>query len=95
MIRVVARIVVPEENANEFLAVAGHLVKVTCEQDGPVSYNLVRSLNDPTQYRMIEAWNEMEDLEAHLATNHFTSAIGRIAELATDAPPADVFEDVC
>ena len=94
MIRVVARIVVPEENVNEFLLVAEELIKRTKENDGPVEYNLVCSLDDPTQFRMLEVWNEMEDLEAHLATDHFQTAIPRIGELALEAPPADVFEEV-
>lgn len=94
MIRVVARIVVAEENVNEFLVVAKHLVEMTRKLDGPVEYNLVCSLDDPTQFRMLEVWNEMEDLEAHLATDHFQTAIPRIGELALEAPPADVFKDV-
>ena len=94
MIRVVARIVVAEENVEEFLAIATELVEKTRELDGPVSYNLVRSLGDPTQFRMLEVWDELGKLEAHLAKEHFTTAIPRIGALAIDAPPADVFEDV-
>ena len=94
MIRVVARIVVAEENVEEFLAVAKELVEKTNELDGPISYKLVRKLDDPTQFRMLEVWDELATLEAHLATEHFTPAIPKIGALAIDAPPADVFEDV-
>ncbi len=95
MIRVVARIVVAEENVEEFLAVAKGLVEATREKDGPIAYNLVRSLDDPTQFRMLEVWDELATLEAHLATEHFQTAIPKIGALAVEAPPADVFEDVC
>lgn len=94
MIRVVARIVVAEENVEEFLAVAKELVEATREYDGPVSYNLARDVNDPTQFRMIEVWDELAKLQAHLEKEHFTTAIPKIGALAVDAPPPDVFEDV-
>ena len=94
MIRVVASIVVAEENVEEFLTVAKELVEKTNEADGPISYNLVRSMDDPTQFLMLEAWDELATLEAHLATEHSTATIPRIGALAIDAPPANVFEDV-
>ena len=44
---------------------------------------------------MLEVWDELATLEAHLATEHFQTAIPKIGALAVEAPPADVFEDVC
>ena len=94
MIRVVARMVVSEERAKEFLAVAEELARITRENDGPVSYDLVRALDDPTQFRMIEVWKDLPTLERHLGSEHFVRLIPQISALALEAPPAEVFEDV-
>ena len=94
MIRVVARLVVAEENVDEFLAVAKDLIEATREKDGPVSYTLVRSLKDPKEYRILEVWDGMATLSAHTKTDHFRAALPKLGALVLEAPPAEVFEDV-
>ena len=94
MIRVVARLVVAEENVEEFLTVARELIEATREKDGPVSYTLVRSLKDPTEYRILEVWEDRATLSAHAKSDHFRAALPKLGALVVEAPPAELFEDV-
>ena len=94
MIRVVARLVVAEENVEEFLAVTRELIEATREKDGPVSYTLVRSVKDPAEYRILEVWDEMATLSAHAKSDHFRAALPKLGALVLEAPPAEIYEDI-
>ena len=76
MISIIATFIVSRANAEAFEAVAAELVAATrANEPGVKLYTLVRNAKDPTQYRMIEMYEDQAALDAHMTSDWF-KAIG-------------------
>ncbi|AYJ85405.1 antibiotic biosynthesis monooxygenase (plasmid) [Sphingomonas paeninsulae] len=75
MIAIIATFTINAENAAAFEAVAGELVKATnANEPGVQLYKLVHNAKDPTQYRMMELYDDQAAVDAHMASEWFKAA---------------------
>lgn len=89
MIAIIATFTVPEDKAEAFEAIAGELVAATnANEPGVKLYTLVRSAAEPTQYRMMELYENQAAIDAHMASEWF-----RAGGAETGARPRRPSED--
>lgn len=76
MIHVVAKSVIKEDCINEYKTIALQLVADTNAKDaGCIRYELFQDIKNPTVFTMLETWNSMDDLKAHMSAEHFAKAM--------------------
>ncbi|QWC23374.1 antibiotic biosynthesis monooxygenase [Bacillus haikouensis] len=77
----------PEKEA-AFLEEMQALVAASRNEDGNVSYDLMKATDADHTYTMVEIWKDQAAVEAHNTSSHFTSFAGRAPEYM--AAPIDV-----
>jgi len=81
-IRVVANNYIREDAVEKFLEITKELVAKTNELDaGCISYQLARSVTDPTHFAVIEEWEDQASLDAHMKAAHFLELIPQLGAL--------------
>jgi len=81
-IRVVANNYIREDAIEQFLTIMKELVEKTCKLDkGCISYQLARSVSDPTHFAVIEEWEDQASLDAHMQAAHFVELIPQLGAL--------------
>lgn len=75
MIKVVSKGFFYEEKTDEAIRLYEELVKKSQKENGCISYNLFRDINDKSVLTMIEEWESEEALELHKKTDHFTRIV--------------------
>lgn len=93
-IRVVARERLIPEKKEEALAVFSELIAETRKEKGNISYNLHELIDDPNVVAMIEVWESMEDLEAHLKSEHFNRLIPKIGPMTAEESRLEVYKEI-
>ena len=94
MIKIVAKMILREECVEQFCAEARQLVVRSREEEGNVSYSLNRSTADPRVFCFIEFWKDSEAIEAHNATEHFTTILPKLAAMTAEDQLVDLYEEV-
>ncbi|MCK5779600.1 MAG: antibiotic biosynthesis monooxygenase [Psychrilyobacter sp.] len=82
MINIIAKIRVGKDNLEEFLKVAKVLVEKSKEEEGNISYELFKDIEDSEIYSFIEEWKSLEAIEFHKEAKHFKENIKKIIELS-------------
>lgn len=80
MIKVVSKGFFYEDKIEEALKLYEELVSKTQKEDGCISYNLFRDVDDKSILTMIEEWESLEALEAHKKTEHFTRLVPMVGK---------------
>ena len=80
MIGVYAGVSVKPEHVEEFLASAPTLVEASRKDAGNISYDFGPAAGEtpagePRAFAFIERWESQQALEAHMATEHFGTAV--------------------
>lgn len=83
MIAVYASSQVIEANVDAYLALAKEIIAETRKENGCISYELVRGLEKREQFAFTEKWTDMDALNAHMKTPHFTSIVPKMGALTT------------
>ncbi len=94
MIKIVAKMVVKEENIELFQEMAAELVAKSKAEEGNISYSLNRSLQDPKVFAFIEIWKDKDAIDHHNAAEHFTTILPKLAEMAAEPPAIDLYTEV-
>jgi quinol monooxygenase YgiN len=82
MIAIIATFTVAEANAEAFEAVANALVAATrANEPGVKLYTLVRNGKEPTQYRMMELYDDQAAVDSHMASEWFKAAGPKLGPL--------------
>ncbi|MDB5715828.1 MAG: antibiotic biosynthesis monooxygenase [Sphingomonadales bacterium] len=82
MIAIIASFTVTADNAAAFETIARQLEKDTkANEPGVKLYNLVRSAKDPTQYRMMELYDDQAAVDSHMKSDWFRAAGPKLAPL--------------
>mmetsp|Transcript_21376 Transcript_21376/g.50243 ORF Transcript_21376/g.50243 Transcript_21376/m.50243 type:complete len:739 (-) Transcript_21376:10-2226(-) len=76
---------VPEDKQEEWLNMAQDLAQGTWQEDGCLSYNFVKSKDNPTRFVIVEEWTSMKHLEAHFVTPHFTNFVPKMDAISETA----------
>jgi len=71
MIKVVAKNFLKEGTKEEVLKIFKELVEKTVEEKGCIKYEVFEDLKNSNILSMIEEWESMEDLTAHMNSEHF------------------------
>lgn len=88
MIIIHARLYVKPEYVEAFLEKSKVLVAGSQAEEGNISYDLFRQTDEPETFIVVEEWKDMEAIEFHNNTPHFT---GFFAEAGSYfAKPAQV-----
>ena len=94
MIKVVARTKVREECIEAYHALAREIVEETKKDRGMIAYTMNQSTTDKQLHAMIEAWEDMESLKAHMASEHFQRIVPQMAQYAEEAYPPEIYTEV-
>jgi len=73
MIIVVATITSKPGKRNEIISKSQKVISKTRMESGCISYELMASTEDENVLVMVERWENMESLQAHMQTPHFQS----------------------
>ena len=94
MIKVVAKHVVDVAKIDEFVEMGRKVVAASQQDAGNVYYTLNRDVKNPSVYTILEAWESMEVLEAHMQTEHFKTYVPLMSALLAEEPVLDIYEEV-
>jgi len=93
MVKVVANNFVKADGVDEFIRLAKIIVEKTNALDkGCIKYALCRDLQDPLHFAMLEEWESMADLDAHMKAAHFTEIIPQLGALCDKEGGISIFE---
>ncbi len=82
MVKVVAKHFVKADKIDEYISLAGKLVKETNEKDaGCIKYELFQDNADPKILTIIEEWESQELLDRHMEAKHFKELVPLLGEL--------------
>ena len=84
MIKIVARTIVKEGKEEEYKQIAEELVRCSAAEEGNITYTLNQDITDPRSFAMIEIWKDKEAIELHNASEHFTTIVPKLNELAQE-----------
>jgi quinol monooxygenase YgiN len=73
-----------EEKA--FLAAAKPAIAATVKEKGCKRYELHQDLETPTKFVLVERWDSVADIEAHMAADHTKKLLSTLGKIA-DGPP--------
>jgi len=85
-LRVIARVKARPGKANELLSLLSTLVEPTRKEPGCISYRLLQNNEDPTDFALIEEWQNSAALQSHFATKHFKDALVKLPNLVVAEP---------
>ena len=68
------------------LEAAKPCIAATLEEKGCKRYELNQDLENPTKFTLLERWDGVADLEAHMASDHTKKLIAMLGKVA-DGPP--------
>ena len=87
-LRVIARVKARAYKVDELRSVLGSLAELTRKESGCISYSLLQNDEDPTDFALVEEWENKQALESHIAAKHFRDAQAKLAGLV--AAKADI-----
>jgi quinol monooxygenase YgiN len=93
VIFIVVKHQVRPEYADQWAELMAAFTKATRSEPGVISFDWTRSLDDPNELVLIEAFRGAEAGAAHVASTHFKDAIARLPDLLS-APPQIVHADI-
>ncbi len=81
MIKIVAKGIFYENKVDEALKLYEELVIKSQKENGCISYNLFRDVDDKTILTMIEEWESREAHNMHKNTEHFMRIVPLVSNL--------------
>ncbi|MDR3296524.1 MAG: antibiotic biosynthesis monooxygenase [Clostridiales Family XIII bacterium] len=94
MIKVVAKHLIKEGHTEDVLKVFRELVAETRKEDGCIAYGVHQKIEDPLVLTMLEEWESMEHLKAHMKTAHFVTLIPKTEAFYSAETEIDIYEPV-
>ncbi|NWG02657.1 MAG: antibiotic biosynthesis monooxygenase [Syntrophaceae bacterium] len=94
-LRVIARIKARPNKVNELLSILKSLVEPTRKESGCIQYDLLQNNEDPTDFTLIEEWQNDTALQSHFATEHFKGALFKLPNLVASEPEIQRYHLVC
>jgi len=85
MIFIVVKFTVRPERSEEWLTLVGDFTRSTRAEEGNIFFEWSRSVDDPNQFVLVEAFQNGA-AEAHVTSEHFTTAIGWMPDVVATTP---------
>ena len=92
--RVVARKKLLADRKDEALAIYREMIELTRKEEGCVAYDLAQSNDDPDLVAVIESWESMDALNAHIASEHFGRLIPQLDEFTAEEYPIEIYTEI-
>ena len=86
MIFITARFPVRPEDADDWPAISRAFTQATRAEPGCLWFEWSRSLDDPTEYVLVEAFRDDEAASAHVTSDHFFAAQKELPPHLTRTP---------
>jgi quinol monooxygenase YgiN len=74
------------EYASQWSELMSDFTTGTRAEPGAISFDWSRSLDDPNEIVLIEAFTDAAAAAAHVGTEHFKAAVARLPHLLVEAP---------
>lgn len=86
MILIVIKFTVRPEFSEKFVPLVADFTGATREEPGNVFFEWSRSVEDPNQFVLLEAFESPEAGQAHVESEHFQTAMAWITDVFAEAP---------
>jgi quinol monooxygenase YgiN len=86
MILIVVKNPIRPERADEFPELVAEFTAATRAEPGNVCFDWYRSVEDPNEYVLVEAFSDAAAGEAHVASDHFRAAMTILPTLLAGVP---------
>jgi quinol monooxygenase YgiN len=86
MIFIAARFKVLPEHADRWPDIAAEFTNATRSEPGCLWFDWARSVEDPTEYVLVEAFRDDEAGAAHVQSQHFKSAQQKLPSYLAETP---------
>ena len=92
MLYTAAKQVIREDAIEEYEKLVKELVEITRTEEGNVSYNITRSVDDPRTYCFFEVWESMELMMKHLQGETFQRIGPQLDAMVEEGFGLDIYE---
>ncbi len=92
MIFITAKFRVLPEHADRWSEIAADFTSATRGEDGCLWFDWSRSLDDPTEYVLVEAFRDGEAGGAHVQSDHFKAAQETLPQYLAETPKVVNFD---
>ncbi|GAC1594475.1 MAG: putative quinol monooxygenase [Acidimicrobiales bacterium] len=86
MIFITAKFRVRPEHADDWAAISADFTQATRAEPGNLWFEWSRSLDDPTEYVLVEAFRDSDAGTAHVQSDHFRAATEALPRYLTMTP---------
>ncbi|MDP5276781.1 putative quinol monooxygenase, partial [Chengkuizengella axinellae] len=83
MIMIHATLHVNPEKEQDFLKDIQSLIEDSRSESGNISYDLMKDTEKENVFMMVEEWKDIEAVQSHNTSNHFTTFTGKASEYLT------------
>jgi len=86
MIFIVVKFTIRPEHRDEWLARVDEFTRATRGEPGNLFFEWSRSVDNPDQYVLVEAFESAEAGKAHVESEHFSTAMAWMPEVVAETP---------
>lgn len=86
MIFITAKFRVRPEHADSWPKIAADFTQATRAEDGNLWFDWSRSLDDPTEFVLVEAFRDGDAGAAHVQSDHFRTATQTLSQYLAETP---------
>lgn len=94
MIKIIAKRLVREGCAEEYMQLARELIAASQAEPGCITYTLNRCAENPCLFSFIESWKDQDAIDAHNASEHFTRIVPQLGKLLEINYPVEHYTEV-
>ena len=86
MIFITAKFAVRPEHADQWPELSRAFTEATRDEEGCLWFDWSRSLDDTTEYVLVEAFRDNDAGAAHVGSEHFRTATGQLPQYLSSTP---------
>lgn len=86
MIFITAKFRIKPEHAEAWPTISGEFTRATRAEPGCLWFDWSRSLDDPNEYVLVEAFRDQDAGAAHVQSEHFKTATGTLPAYLAETP---------
>ncbi|MFF2518420.1 putative quinol monooxygenase [Streptomyces sp. NPDC058086] len=86
MIFIAVRFTVRPEHTDEWLSLVGPFTESTRAEPGNLFFDWSRSVDDPSKFTLLEAFEDDAAGAAHVQSDHFTAGLATMAAAIAETP---------
>jgi quinol monooxygenase YgiN len=86
MIFIVVKFTVRPDRSDDWISLVEDLTKATREEPGNIFFDWSRSVDNPDQFVLVEAFESREAGAVHVNSDHFKAAMASIPDAISETP---------